>query len=186
MFTNHEHEYSVLPFAHSSRPTNNLVRSYQHVRWNRQADLFRRPEVYHQLDLRRLLDGNVGEIHFADFSRTRVVGYFDQVQVGITKIHRHHHPSRTVSFHRTSDKAHAARIQVGNNVRNGEGSNKANVGRTRGGLFCYQGTLTSKLLEIDLLGSEGQSFSTRFAKGNDLHAQHLGIEIASCTNIFDR
>src|SRR5262245_33262494 len=117
--------------------------------------------------------------------RTRIVGDFDQIHVGITKIHRHHHPSGAVSFYRTSDRAHAARIQVGNNVRNGEGSNKANVGRARGGLFCYQGTLASELLQIDLLASEGQSFSTGFAKGNYLHAQHFGIEITSCTNIFD-
>src|SRR5215471_12727507 len=184
MFTNHEHEYSVLPFAHGSRPTNNSVRAYQHFRWNRQADLFRRPEVYHQLELRRLLDENVGEIHFADFSRTRVVGDFDQIQVGITEIHRRHHPPCSVSFHRASDEAHAAGIQVGDNLGDGNRSHKANVGGPGGGLIRYQSTLASSLLQINLLRPEGQSFPA-FAKGNDLHAQHLGIEIASWTNIFD-
>src|SRR5215468_6174308 len=151
MFTNHEHEYSVLPFAHGSRPTNNSVRAYQHVRWNRQADLFRRPEVYHQLELRRLLDGNVGEIHFAGFSRTRVVGDFDQIQVRVTEIHRCHHSSCSVSFYRASDEAHTTGIQMRDDLGDGNGSHKANVSRSGGWPFRYQSALAPKLLEIDLL-----------------------------------
>src|SRR4029077_202351 len=34
-----------------------LIRSCQHVRRNRQADLLRRLEIYHQLKFRRLLPG---------------------------------------------------------------------------------------------------------------------------------
>src|SRR5262245_47309870 len=83
--------------------------------------------------------------------RTPVVGDFDQIHVGITEIYRHHHPPCTVSFHRTSDKAHATQIQVAKNLRNRDRTNEANVSRTRGWLFRYQSTLASKLLQIDLL-----------------------------------
>jgi len=47
-------------------------------------------------------------INFADFLAARVIGYFDQIQVGVTEIHRHHRSPCPVSFHRASDEANAA------------------------------------------------------------------------------
>ena len=38
---------------------NHPICSCQHVRRNRQADLLRRLEIYHQLELRRLLDRQI-------------------------------------------------------------------------------------------------------------------------------
>src|SRR5262249_5014633 len=37
-----------------------LIRSRQHVRWNRQADLLRSLQIEHKLELHRLLDRKVG------------------------------------------------------------------------------------------------------------------------------
>lgn len=90
-------------------------------------------------------------IDFADFSRTRVVGDFDQIQVGVAEIHRHHQTSCAVSFHWASDEAHAAGVQMRDNLGNRHRSNETNVGRTRGWFFRYQGALTPQLLQIDLL-----------------------------------
>ncbi len=36
------------------------IRSHQHIRWNRQADLLRRFQVDNELELDRLLNGQVG------------------------------------------------------------------------------------------------------------------------------
>src|SRR5262245_37857349 len=63
-------------------------------------------------------------------------------------------------------------------------SYKANVCRPGGGLVCYQSTLASSLLQINLLRAEGQSFPA-FAKGNNLHAQHFRVELTGCINIFN-
>jgi hypothetical protein len=51
--TLHDSHYFMFSFDH-------LIRSRQHIRRNRQADLFGRFQVDHQLKLRRLLDGDVG------------------------------------------------------------------------------------------------------------------------------
>jgi hypothetical protein len=45
-----------------------LIRSHQHVGRNRQADLLRRLEIYHQLELRRPLHRQIGRLGaFKDF-----------------------------------------------------------------------------------------------------------------------
>ena len=41
---------------------NDFVRSRQHVRRNRQADLLRRLQINHQLKLRRLFDWQIGRL----------------------------------------------------------------------------------------------------------------------------
>ena len=47
----------------SSRSSANYsVRSRQHVRRNREADLFCRLQIYHELELRRLFDGQIGAL----------------------------------------------------------------------------------------------------------------------------
>jgi hypothetical protein len=44
-----------------------LVRSCQHIRWNRQPDLFSRFQIEHQFELRGLFYGQIGK-DFVDFS----------------------------------------------------------------------------------------------------------------------
>jgi len=52
---------SSTPSAIENRKSfDDLVRSHQHVRWNRPADLLRGLESDYELKLRGLLDGQVG------------------------------------------------------------------------------------------------------------------------------
>src|SRR6185503_10750197 len=48
------------PYALCDYSSNHSIRSYQHVRRNRHADLLRRFEINDELELDRLLHGNVG------------------------------------------------------------------------------------------------------------------------------
>src|SRR5262245_27231396 len=46
-------------YDHLEVSLNNLVRSRQHIRWNRETDLLRGLQIDQQLELRRLLDWQV-------------------------------------------------------------------------------------------------------------------------------
>jgi len=46
---------------------NDFIRSRQHVLRNRQSDLLRRLQIYHQLKLCRLLDWQIGAWHSSGF-----------------------------------------------------------------------------------------------------------------------
>ena len=48
---------------------NNSVRSRQHIRWNREADLLGRLETDHQLELRGLLHGQISRFRTLDAAR---------------------------------------------------------------------------------------------------------------------
>jgi hypothetical protein len=59
-----------------------LIRSHQHVGRNRQADLLRRLEIYHQLELRRPLHRQIGRLgafkDFVDVEGSATFAIFDR------------------------------------------------------------------------------------------------------------
>src|SRR5262249_47427534 len=69
--------FSASSTCHSTLDTclfslDHLIRTRQHVRWNREADLLRCLQVDHKLELRRLLDGKVRWLcAFQDFIDVR-------------------------------------------------------------------------------------------------------------------
>ena len=87
--------------------------------------------------------------------------------------------------HRPLQHRHAVHVQMGNDICQRKIGNQAQIGRASGWLRGLRLKLFSLFVQIELLRSEGEGFPT-FAKRDQAHAQHAGIERARRLDAFNR
>jgi hypothetical protein len=124
-------------------------------------------------------------VRFGDGSGLVIGRYFDEIRVRVAKVDRLNWTDCACSNCRTFDDWHSAVFQMSDDFRQWDSSDQANVNGTRRGVFGFGFKLASGLMEIDLLGAEGQRDAAG-SKSYGLHTKHSRIELAGDADILNR
>ena len=111
-----------------------------------------------------------------------MVRNFDQVEIGVAKVHRKNRPACPGTLNWTVEELHAARPQVIDDARDRHARDQAEVRGSRDGPIGLGLEFFADLVQVDLALPEGQRRAAA-AEGDRLHAQDVAVEGAGAVGV---